>query len=106
MGGHGLRRMHGDEEVDERRCLVLGRRMIRGRANTQTVIALSAGEAELHGLARGSPMAPAARRLMDGMGLRMRVRISGDSAAALGTARRRGLGTVRRIELNKLWLQA
>ena len=50
-------------------------------------------------------MALGARSLMGDMGLRMKVRISGDSAAALGIARRRGLGKVRHIELNHLWLQ-
>ena len=35
----------------------------------------------------------------------MRVRTSADSSAAMGIARRRGLGKVRPIELNQLWLQ-
>ena len=35
----------------------------------------------------------------------MRVRTSTDSTAASGIADRRGLGTVRHIEVNQLWLQ-
>ena len=35
----------------------------------------------------------------------MRVRTSTDSSAAMGGSKRRGLGKVRHIELNQLWLQ-
>ena len=35
----------------------------------------------------------------------MRVRTIADSSAAMGLSKRRGLGQVRRIELNQLWLQ-
>ena len=43
--------------------------------------------------------------LMKDLGCQMRVRASTDSSAALGISKRRGLGKVRHIELNQLWLQ-
>ena len=69
------------------------------------MIALSSGEAEYYGMVRGSPIALGARSLMEDMGMRMKVKVLSDSSAALGIARRRGLGKVRHIELNQLWLQ-
>ena len=36
---------------------------------------------------------------------RIIVRVSTDSSAAMGISKRRGLGKVRHIELNQLWLQ-
>ena len=39
------------------------------------------------------------------LGVKMRVRLKVDASAAMGIAMRRGLGKVRHIELNQLWLQ-
>ena len=43
--------------------------------------------------------------LMGDLGCRMRVIVITDSSAAMGISKRRGLGNVRDIELNQLWLQ-
>ena len=45
------------------------------------------------------------RGLLEDMGVRMRIRASTDSSAAVGISKRRGLGKVRHLELNQLWLQ-
>ena len=42
---------------------------------------------------------------MEDLGVTMRVRTSTDSTAASGMANRRGLGKLRHIEVNQLWLQ-
>ena len=42
---------------------------------------------------------------MQDLGAEFRVRTSTYSSAALGISKRRGLGNVRHIELNQLWIQ-
>ena len=69
------------------------------------MIALSSGEAEYYGLVRGSSIGIGMRGLMKDLGCQMRIRASTDSSAAMGISKRRGLGKVRHIELNQLWLQ-
>ena len=85
--------------------IMLGSHMIKGWSTTQAVIALSSGEAEYYGLVRGSSIGIGMKGLMKDLGCQMRVRASTDSSAALGISKRRGLGKVRHIELNQLWLQ-
>ena len=41
---------------------------------------------------------------MEDLGVECRVRTSTDSSAALVISKRRGLGKVRHIELNQLWI--
>ena len=45
------------------------------------------------------------RGLMQDLGMKFRFRTSTDSSATLGISERRGLGKVRHIELNQLWIQ-
>ena len=40
------------------------------------------------------------------MGVRIGIRLKTDASAAKGIATRRGMGKVRHIEVNQLWLQA
>ena len=42
---------------------------------------------------------------MEDLGVKCRARTSTDSSVALGISKRRGLGKVRHIELNQLWIQ-
>ena len=85
--------------------VMLGSRMIKGWSTAQAVIALSSGEAEYYGLVKGASIGIGVRGLMKDLGCNVRVRTSTDSSAAMGISKRRGLGKVRRIELNQLWLQ-
>ena len=43
--------------------------------------------------------------MLEDAGVEMRIRVSIDSSVVVGMSKRRGLGKVRRIELNQLWLQ-
>ena len=45
------------------------------------------------------------KSLMTDLGLNLRIRLHEDSSAAKGITERRGLGKVRHIETNQLWLQ-
>jgi hypothetical protein len=83
----------------------LGKHVIKGWSNTQSVIALSSGEAEYYGLVRGASLGLGVRAILGDLGIKSRVVINTDASAAKGIASRRGLGKVRHIEVNQLWVQ-
>lgn len=72
-----------------------GNHIIKSWSTTQTVIALSSGEAEYYALVKAASQA---------LGLKV-LQLVTDASAAKGIAARRGLGQVRHIETNQLWLQ-
>ena len=85
--------------------LMIGGHMLKGWSNTQSVIALSSGEAEYYGMVRGGSSGLGLRSLMEDMDVDMKLMIRTDSSAALGVSRRRGRGKMRHIELSQLWMQ-
>ena len=72
---------------------------------TQQVIALSSGEAEYYGMVKGAANAMGVSGMFQDMGVQHTIILYTDSSAAKGISSRRGLGKVRHIELNELWLQ-
>ena len=84
---------------------MIGSHMIKAWSTTQANIALSSGEAEYYGLVKGASVALGIRSMMQELGVSMRIRVSTDASAAKGIASRRGLGKVRHIEVNQLWVQ-
>ena len=83
----------------------IGSHTIRGWSNTQKVIALSSGEAEYYGIVKGISEAMGTKSLLGDLGINMKIQVKEDSSAALGIASRTGLGKVRHIEVNQLWVQ-
>ena len=78
---------------------------IKAWSSTQQVIALSSGEAEYYGMVKGAGNALGISGVLQDMGIKYDVVVYTDSSAAKGISSRRGLGKVRHIELNELWLQ-
>ena len=72
---------------------------------TQQVIALSSGEAEYYGMVKGAGNALGTAGVFQDMGIKHEITLYTDSSAAKGISSRRGLGKVRHVELNQLWLQ-
>ena len=72
---------------------------------TQASIALSSGEAEYYGLVKGAAAGPGHQAIMSDFGIDMPVRLWTDSSAALGIAKRSGLGRIRHLDTHTLWLQ-
>ena len=56
-------------------------------------------------MVRGSSIGIGVKGLFEDLGITVRIRTNTDSSAALGLSKRRGLGKVRHMELNQLWLQ-
>merc|ERR1712143_22283 len=65
----------------------------------------SSGEAEYDGIVKGASIALGLKSVMQDFGVSLDVTILTDASAAKGIASRRGLGKVRHIEVNQLWVQ-
>ena len=83
----------------------MGSHCIKTWSSTQAVIALSSGEAEYYGLVRGAAQGIGVRSMLKEVGVDLKIRVKTDAAAAKGIATRRGMGKVRHIEVNQLWVQ-
>ena len=69
------------------------------------LVALSSAEAELYGLVRAAAELLGCRSLARDFGNWLGARLYADASAALGMIHRQGLGTLRHIDTNALWLQ-
>ena len=85
--------------------VMLGDCCVKHWSKTQTTIALSSGEAELSGIAAGTAQALGIQSLMSDMGWIVKVVIHSDATAAIGIARRKGLGKIRHLDVSDLWIQ-
>ena len=82
-----------------------GSHCVRTWSTTQSVIALSSGEAELYGIVKGASAALGFQSIAADLGVKLDIEIYSDSAAAKGMVRRTGLGKVRHIHVQELWVQ-
>ena len=74
-------------------------------SKTQSTIVLSSGEAELSGIGSGMAQALGIQSLCSDMGWKLKPRLHSDATAAIGIAKRRGLGKVRHLHCTDLWVQ-
>ena len=84
---------------------MVGDHMVKSWSITQAVIALSSGDAEYYGIVKGGSAGLGLRSVLRDLGVEFRLSISTASSAAKGISARRGLGKVRPIEVNQLWVQ-
>ena len=84
---------------------MIGSHTIRTYSNTQVTVSLSSGEAEYYGLVKGAAAGLGHQAIMSDYGVDMPVRLWSDSSAALGIAKRSGLGKIRHLDTHTLWLQ-
>ena len=75
-------------------CVVLGAHLLKSWSSTQPTIILSSGEAELHGVVRGSAAGLRMLSLLADLGVRILLRVWTDSTASIGICKRQGLGKV------------
>ena len=84
---------------------MFGSHLIRGYAKTQQTLALSSAEAELYACVRASSEALGIRSLVEDFGFQLSIHVFADASAALGIVGRRGLGKLRHIDTQHLWVQ-
>ena len=82
-----------------------GTHCLRHWASTQTTIALSSGEAELGGLSKGISHGIGLRSIATDLGIQTKLRLRTDATAAMGMARRLGVGKIRHLDTALLWVQ-
>jgi len=83
----------------------LGGHLLKSWSVTQSVIALSSGEAEYYGLVKDASVGIGIRNMLIDLGVQMKLDLLTDASAAKGIATRKGIGKVRHIEVSQLWLQ-
>ena len=82
-----------------------GTHMIKSWSSTQSVIALSSGEAEYYALVNCAPVGTGVHSMLKEIGIQIRLKLTTDASAAIGISKRRGLGKVRHIDVSQLWVQ-
>ena len=86
--------------------IMLGTHCVKHWSSTQTLISLSSGEAEYYGCVRAASQTIGFKSMLKDLGVnRERIRLKTDASVAQSLASRRGLGGIRHIEVNQLWLQ-
>ena len=85
---------------------MFGGTAVRGWSTTQSVIALSSGEAEYYAALKGASVALGFQSMLADLGITAKITLYTDSSAARGIIHRAGLGKLRHLETGYLWLQA
>ena len=83
----------------------IGQHTIRTWAKTQETIALSSGEAELYAAVKAGCETLGVKAIMEDLGWSPQIKLMTDASAAIGTLSRAGMGKMRHINVNTLWLQ-
>ena len=84
---------------------MIGNCLVKHWSKTQTTISLSSGEAELHGIAQGCSQGLGVQSLLKDAGWVLPLHVFSDATAAIGIARRKGLGKIRHLDVTDLWIQ-
>ena len=82
-----------------------GNHVLKSWATTQATVALSSAEAELYSLVKGAAQALGMMAVGRDLGVCLEARIHTDASAALGIIQRQGLGKLRHISTQFLWIQ-
>jgi hypothetical protein len=85
--------------------ILLGEHILKTYSSTQPTISLSSGEAEFYGVVRATGAALGQQSLFADLGTPLGVRVWTDSSAAIGICSRQGLGKLRHIDTQTLWVQ-
>ena len=84
---------------------MLGTHQIKHWSTTQGVIALSSAEAELYGIVKAAVQGMGLQSVARDLGEDLTMEIYTDSSAAMGVCNRKGIGKVRHLDTNLLWVQ-
>ena len=82
-----------------------GAHCVKSYSKTQANIALSSGEAELYAAVRASSEGLGFQSMAKDFSIRLNLEVVADASAALGIIGRKGLGKLRHIDTQCLWVQ-
>ena len=86
-------------------CVMLGKHLIKSWSSTQASVSLSSGEAEFYGVVKAGGTCLGYQSLVKDLGYKLPVRVWTDSTATMGICGRQGLGKLRHIDTQCLWIQ-
>ncbi len=86
-------------------AVMMGWHTIKTWSTTQATVALSSGESELYALTKGASQALGFMALVQDFGSTIGARVHTDASATLGIVARQGLGKLRHVKVQYLWLQ-
>ena len=86
-------------------AIMWGSHLFKSWSLTQSVVALSSGEAEHYGMVKGASVALGLQSLLTDFDIECGITLKSDASAAIAIASRRGLGKVLQIEACQIWLQ-
>jgi hypothetical protein len=86
-------------------AVMMGWHTIKTFSSTQATIALSSGESELYALTKGASQALGFIALARDLGSTIQATVHTDASAILGIVNRQGLGKLRHVKVQYLWLQ-
>ncbi len=86
-------------------ALMHGWHCVKSWSTTQATVALSSGESELYSLTKGASQALGLIALAADLGLQLNANLHTDASATIGIVQRQGLGKLRHIGVQYLWLQ-
>ena len=78
---------------------------LKSYASTQSVIGTSSGESEFYGMVKMGSILLGAKSMAEDLGVKARLGLKADATAGIGRAKRRGVGKVRHLHTQTLWLQ-
>ena len=84
---------------------MIGKHLIKSYSKQQKVLALSSAEAETYGMVACSAEVLGIQSCAGDLSLQFDGTTCADASAALGIVQRRGIGKVRHIRTQSLWLQ-
>ncbi len=85
--------------------LLLGKHLIKSGSSTQSSVSLSSGRSEFYSVVKASGVALGYQSLLQDLGHTLPVRVWTDSTATIGVCGRQGLGKLRHIDTQCLWIQ-
>ncbi len=86
-------------------CVMNGCHTIKSWSRTQSSIATSSAEAELYAIGRGTQEALATMTILSEFDINTSAKLVTDASAALAVSKREGLGKLKHINVQWLWLQ-
>ena len=86
-------------------CIMWNGACLKAWSTTQTVVAMSSGEAEYYAAVKGAAEGLAIQSMCRDLGEEMKIKIYTDSSACKGVCNRAGVGRIRHMEVPLLWLQ-
>lgn len=84
---------------------MVGTHLVKSWSSTQNLVSLSSGEAEYYGVVKAAGVGLGYRALLHDIGIDLPVRVWTDSTASIGICGRQGLGKLRHLDTNCLWVQ-